>query len=115
MKYFPMFIELEGREVLVCGGGSHGVEKVKRLQPFGPRIRVISEKILDQMEEQERIVGQVPDNVDEILGWMADMRDWVRERIPDKEGRRKAFRSMVERAFQAGCPLGEEELRDIFS
>lgn len=56
MKYFPMFMELEGREVLVCGGGRHGVEKVERLMPFGARIRVISETVSEEMERQEGIV-----------------------------------------------------------
>lgn len=197
MKYFPMFMEVEGREVLVCGGGSHGVEKVQRLAPFGARIRVISENISAEMERQDgiiverrpfeekdldsfpifvvaaekreeseriagicrkrhipvntvdrqdicdfifpamivsqrlcvgvstggtspaaavelkrRIAGQIPDNVDEILDWMADMRERVR-RIPDRESRRAAFRSMVEQSFQAGRPLSEEELPEI--
>lgn len=198
MKYFPMFIELEGREVLVCGGGSHGVEKVQRLVPFGARIRVISERISAEMEKQKgiavvrrafaetdldsfpafvvaaqereeneriadicrrrhipvnavdmqdlcdfifpamivserlcvgvstggaspaaavelkkRIAAQIPDNVDEILDWMADMREDVRQRIPDREGQRAVFRSMVEQSFQAGRPLSGKELQEM--
>ena len=42
MIYFPAFINLEGKNVVICGGGKHALEKIQRLLPFRPGITVIS-------------------------------------------------------------------------
>ncbi len=42
MSCFPLFMELEGREVLVCGGSGHALEKLQRLAHTGARLRVVS-------------------------------------------------------------------------
>ena len=41
MRYFPMFVNLEGKRVVVVGGGKVASRKVEKLLPFEPRIRVI--------------------------------------------------------------------------
>ena len=51
MTYFPLFMKIENREVLVCGGGAEACEKVKRLYSLRPRIRVVSENLSPEMEE----------------------------------------------------------------
>ena len=51
MKYFPMFMDIKGRRILICGGGKHALEKAGRLAPFGAQIHVISENISAEMEE----------------------------------------------------------------
>ena len=43
MALFPFFINIEGKEGLVIGTGKHAQEKIKRLEPFGPKLRIISE------------------------------------------------------------------------
>lgn len=55
MRYFPMFMDIKDKEILVCGGGSHGIEKVRGLDPFGACIRVISEEAPDGIEQQEGV------------------------------------------------------------
>ncbi len=45
MRYFPMFVNLEGKRVVVVGGGKVASRKVEKLLPFEPRIRVIAPKI----------------------------------------------------------------------
>jgi len=45
MPHFPMFVNLEGKRVVVVGGGKVASRKVEKLLPFEPRIRVIAPKI----------------------------------------------------------------------
>jgi len=45
MPYFPMFVNLEGKRVVVVGGAKVASRKVEKLLPFEPRIRVIAPKI----------------------------------------------------------------------
>lgn len=55
LNYFPMFMNLRGREILVCGGGKHAVEKIERLTPFHPKLRVISENCSVEMAHMANI------------------------------------------------------------
>lgn len=59
MNYFPMFLDIRDREVLICGGGRHGVEKVLRLAPFGARLRMISREISREAEELGKSVRDI--------------------------------------------------------
>ncbi len=45
MRYFPLFLDLDGRDVLVIGGGSVALRKVETLCSAGARVRVIAEAI----------------------------------------------------------------------
>lgn len=54
-KYFPMFIEMEGRNCLVIGGGRIAFHKIKVLQDFGARIQVVSPEILPEIRELENV------------------------------------------------------------
>ena len=51
MGYFPFFMELEGREGLVVGGGAVAARKVQKLQPYGPRLTVAAPEILPEIAE----------------------------------------------------------------
>ena len=50
MAYFPLFINLEGRRVLVVGGGTIAARRVKTLLEFGCEIDVIAPEIGTDME-----------------------------------------------------------------
>ena len=50
MQYFPMFLDIKDKIVIICGGGSEACAKIKRIMPFGPIIRVISSHISDDIE-----------------------------------------------------------------
>ena len=45
MRYFPLFLDLQGRDVLVIGGGSVALRKVETLRSAGARVRVIAASI----------------------------------------------------------------------
>lgn len=51
MPYFPMFVPLDGRPVLVVGGGGVALRKVEKLRPFGPRLRVVAPEIAPALLE----------------------------------------------------------------
>ena len=55
MNYFPMFMDIKRREVLICGGGAHALEKIERLKPFGANLHVISPQLLPEIEEMDGI------------------------------------------------------------
>lgn len=55
MNYFPMFMSIKDREVLVCGGGRYAVEKIRKLKPFYPEFHVISENISSEI----RIIAEI--------------------------------------------------------
>ena len=43
MSFFPLFIELHGKEILVVGGGRIAGRRIEALLPFGCRIHVAGE------------------------------------------------------------------------
>ena len=58
MNHFPMFLNLAGRRVLICGGGRHAQEKIARLLPFSPRLHVICARISDEIKAMDGIVTE---------------------------------------------------------
>lgn len=55
MSYFPFFIELEGKEGLVIGGGSVALRKVEKLLPYGAKLTVIAPEILPEIKKYSGI------------------------------------------------------------
>lgn len=51
MSYYPIFIELFNKPVLVVGGGTVAYRKVKTLLEFGARVRVVSPQIIPALKE----------------------------------------------------------------
>lgn len=49
MDFFPMFMNIKNREILICGGGKHAAEKIRRLRDFKPKFRVVSENISEEI------------------------------------------------------------------
>lgn len=43
MALFPFFINIEGKQGLIVGTGKHAKEKIERLAPYGPDLRIIPE------------------------------------------------------------------------
>lgn len=50
MACFPLMVEIEGKTVIVIGGGKVALHKIKVLLPFGVNIRVISEDFCDSLQ-----------------------------------------------------------------
>ena len=55
---FPMFVKLDGRQVLVVGAGQIGEPKIRALLSTGARIRVVAHKASEAVREWAR-VGQI--------------------------------------------------------
>lgn len=53
MGFFPFFIDIEGRQGLIVGGGRVAARKVKKLMPFGPELTVVAPVIVPQIREYE--------------------------------------------------------------
>ena len=51
MAYFPMYIDLEGKKVIVVGGGKAALRKINSLLYFGAKIAVIAPKVCDDVHE----------------------------------------------------------------
>lgn len=50
MPLFPFFTDIQNADGLIIGGGKHALEKVHRLLPFGPALRVIAPEFLPELE-----------------------------------------------------------------
>lgn len=49
--FFPMFIDLSDKNIVVVGGGSTAVHRVRALLPFTRNIKVIAPKVCMEMSE----------------------------------------------------------------
>ncbi len=58
MSYFPMYMELEGKDCLVIGSNLSAYRKIKVMQEFGARVKVISPKISDKIRELDGILWE---------------------------------------------------------
>ena len=45
MAYFPLFVNLEGRRVLVVGGGKIAARRIRTLLEFGCEITVVAPEV----------------------------------------------------------------------
>lgn len=48
--YFPLFVDLDRKRILVAGAGTIAARRVQTLVPFGPRITVIAPEIHPALE-----------------------------------------------------------------
>lgn len=51
MSYFPMFIDIEGKYILVVGAGKIALRRVQTLLQFRARIKVIAKEIPKEQKE----------------------------------------------------------------
>lgn len=192
MKYFPAFMDILGKRVLICGGGRHALEKIEKLRPFAPCIEVFSPTLsedigeiplirrpleetdleprpvfviaaedaeenrrirrlcqergifvnaVDQPEDcdfifpsmitagdlsigvstggasptvgmilRDRFLQQIPDRTDEILEWMIEVREQVKNVFTQNSARKLVLRKIAAEALEKNRPLTEEEL-----
>lgn len=50
MADFPLFIKMDGRKVMVIGGGSVALRKIRILTDYGADIRIISGEVRDELK-----------------------------------------------------------------
>ena len=51
MAYFPLFVNLKHKEVLVLGGGSVAFQEMATFLTFEPRITLVAETVEQNLEE----------------------------------------------------------------
>ena len=51
MAYFPLFLDLSGKTVLIVGGGPVAARKARVLLDYGPRVLVCAPRFVPQLEE----------------------------------------------------------------
>ena len=69
MAYFPLFVDLEGRQVLVVGGGKIAMRRVRTLLEFGCEITVVSPDVCQELREKVKTKKKRYDETDlESLG-----------------------------------------------
>lgn len=56
MAYFPFFIDIEGQDGLIVGGGRIAAHKVAKLCPFGAKLTVIAPVIQKQLREDQTLI-----------------------------------------------------------
>lgn len=79
--YFPLFISLEGRDVLVIGGGNVATRKVEKILPFGCRITIVAPEITHHLKE---LATRYPD----AIHWkktMIDSEDTLIDALTEKK------------------------------
>jgi uroporphyrin-III C-methyltransferase / precorrin-2 dehydrogenase / sirohydrochlorin ferrochelatase len=54
MKYFPLFMDLEGRDVLVAGGGEKALQKLRLLAKTTARVTVVADTISPEIATLSR-------------------------------------------------------------
>ena len=65
MAYFPMFVELSGREILVVGGGPIAARRIRVLKGFGCRILAVAPEVA---EEIKKMAEEAPEAVQWLRG-----------------------------------------------
>lgn len=49
MPYFPMFVDLKDKPVLIVGGGAVALRKLQKLAPYGARPTVVAPRVLPEL------------------------------------------------------------------
>jgi uroporphyrin-III C-methyltransferase/precorrin-2 dehydrogenase/sirohydrochlorin ferrochelatase len=49
LRYFPIFVDLDGRDVLIAGGGEKALQKLRLLTKTTARIRLVAEAITEEV------------------------------------------------------------------
>jgi len=50
-KYYPIYMDIENKPVLVVGGGNVALRKVKTLLEYGAIVRIVSPKLVPELEQ----------------------------------------------------------------
>ncbi|MDE5823196.1 MAG: siroheme synthase CysG [Lachnospiraceae bacterium] len=54
MGYFPFFMDIEGKNGLIAGGGRIALHKLQKLLPFGAKLMVVAPRISEELEQFAR-------------------------------------------------------------
>ena len=143
MAYFPLFVDLENKNILIVGGGKVAYRKVIKLLPFEAKITIVSPEICLELqtllENNKNLVYKKKDvDVDDIKGAFvvilatnnSSVNNWISEvcrknnilinSVDDMENCSFIFPALIKKgAFVAGIstsgktPDGAAFLRDL--
>lgn len=125
MALFPFFVNIEGARGLIIGTGKHAEEKIQRLQPYGPCLTIIPEGKFKESDLEpvpafviaagvllkQKIEEQIPENMEEILNFLQEVRPVIAKTLTDKKQRYTFYYKLAEICMAEHRVLKEEEFR----
>jgi uroporphyrin-III C-methyltransferase/precorrin-2 dehydrogenase/sirohydrochlorin ferrochelatase len=112
---FPVFLKLDGRSVLVVGGGTVATSKIAALQAAGASITVVAPRISDAIAASGARVARRAFRVSDLDGqWLvvSAATPQVNARVARAAGRRQIFVNAVDDPGSASAYLGGVLRRD---
>jgi uroporphyrin-III C-methyltransferase/precorrin-2 dehydrogenase/sirohydrochlorin ferrochelatase len=109
MALFPAFLKLEGRRVLIVGGGPVAASKVAALQRAGAELRVVAPDICDAIDRAVTNIARrpfVPEDLDEVWFVVAAGPADVNQAVAIEAERRRVFVNAVDDPANASAYLG---------
>ncbi len=112
---FPVFLKLEGRDVLVVGGGRMATAKARALSAAGARVRVVAPEIRPELEREVAEVSRRPFEPSDLQGtWLvvAAATPEVNREVARCAEARRIFVNAVDDPRNASVYLGGVVRRD---
>lgn len=104
IRYYPIFINIQGKKCVVVGGGRVSLRKVKMLLDFGAKVTVISPSIVPELKRLKskkaiRFVQhdyEPTDLRDAVLVIAATDSEEINRRVAESAKREKALANVVD-------------------
>jgi uroporphyrin-III C-methyltransferase/precorrin-2 dehydrogenase/sirohydrochlorin ferrochelatase len=109
MTVFPTFLKLEGRRVLIVGGGPVAASKVAALQRAGAELRVVAPDVCDAIDASVSDIARrpfVPEDLDDVWFVVAAGPPDVNQSVAIEAERRRLFVNAVDDPANASAYLG---------
>jgi siroheme synthase-like protein len=109
MALFPTFLKLEGRQVLIVGGGPVAASKVAALQRAGAEVRVVAPDVCDAINASVATIARrpfVPEDLDDVWFVVAAGPPDVNRSVAIEAARRRLFVNAVDDPANASAYLG---------
>jgi siroheme synthase-like protein len=109
MALFPTFLKLEGRRVLIVGGGPVAASKVAALQRAGADLRVVAPDVSPAIEASVHDIARrpfVPEDLDDVWFVVAAGPSDVNRAVASEAERRHVFVNAVDDPANASAYLG---------
>lgn len=113
MALFPMFVDLEGRDCLVIGGGEVALRKIEQLVKFSPKLCVIAPEIHEEIRALARTHSM------ELIERAYTMNDLEKRflvigALDDIEEQKNIYQACVEAKIPVNCVDSPELCSFIF-
>lgn len=112
---FPAFLKLQGRRVVIVGGGPVAASKLSSLQAAGADVTVVAPEICDAIRTADVAIRQkpfAPSDLDDAWFVVAAAPPDVNRRVAEEAERRQVFVNAVDDPSNASVYLGGVVRRD---